>query len=289
MLARIRRASPATSGRSTGRATSPTGPRQDRRAHHRRSRARPQRASIPTCSISGKAWLEWTGLPFVFAAWGAAPTTTCESKMPSFARRTRRRAARSPRPSRSEHAPAAIDQVTRPRLPHRSHSLRFRRRREARGSSSSSAKSAEAGLLPAFDVRFTGEPSANAGQRRHVARARGLGRAIVGRRGDAARQRGLALRARARGRRRAQEEAPEGRRHVHRRSQRQLHERLHHELPLLRLLPAGRPPRGYVLSREVLGQKLQEVVDAGGVQILLQGGLNPELPHRAGTRISSAG
>jgi cyclic dehypoxanthinyl futalosine synthase len=32
-----------------------------------------------------------------------------------------------------------------------------------------------------------------------------------------------------------------------------------------------------VLSREVLGQKLQEVVDAGGVQILLQGGLNPEL------------
>ncbi len=35
---------------------------------------------------------------------------------------------------------------------------------------------------------------------------------------------------------------------------------------------------GYVLSREVLGAKLQEVVDAGGVQILLQGGLNPELP-----------
>jgi cyclic dehypoxanthinyl futalosine synthase len=34
---------------------------------------------------------------------------------------------------------------------------------------------------------------------------------------------------------------------------------------------------GYVLSREVLGKKLQEVVDAGGVQILLQGGLNPEL------------
>jgi cyclic dehypoxanthinyl futalosine synthase len=34
---------------------------------------------------------------------------------------------------------------------------------------------------------------------------------------------------------------------------------------------------GYVLSREVLREKLQEVVDAGGVQILLQGGLNPEL------------
>jgi cyclic dehypoxanthinyl futalosine synthase len=40
--------------------------------------------------------------------------------------------------------------------------------------------------------------------------------------------------------------------------------------------PVGHP-EGYVLSREVLGQKLQEVKDAGGVQILLQGGLNPEL------------
>jgi cyclic dehypoxanthinyl futalosine synthase len=33
----------------------------------------------------------------------------------------------------------------------------------------------------------------------------------------------------------------------------------------------------YVLSRETLGKKLQEVKDAGGVQILLQGGLHPEL------------
>ncbi len=40
--------------------------------------------------------------------------------------------------------------------------------------------------------------------------------------------------------------------------------------------PVGHP-EGYVLTREVLGQKLQEVKDAGGVQILLQGGLNPDL------------
>jgi cyclic dehypoxanthinyl futalosine synthase len=43
-----------------------------------------------------------------------------------------------------------------------------------------------------------------------------------------------------------------------------------------------RPPTnktdGYVLSREELTQKLQETVDLGGVQILLQGGLNPKLP-----------
>ena len=40
--------------------------------------------------------------------------------------------------------------------------------------------------------------------------------------------------------------------------------------------PLGHP-EGYVLSREQLSTKLQEVVDAGGVQILLQGGLHPEL------------
>ena len=43
-----------------------------------------------------------------------------------------------------------------------------------------------------------------------------------------------------------------------------------------------RPPtnktEGYVLSREELTQKFQETVDLGGVQILLQGGLNPKLP-----------
>jgi cyclic dehypoxanthinyl futalosine synthase len=43
-----------------------------------------------------------------------------------------------------------------------------------------------------------------------------------------------------------------------------------------------RPPthktEGYVLSREELSKKFQETVDLGGVQILLQGGLNPNLP-----------
>ena len=43
-----------------------------------------------------------------------------------------------------------------------------------------------------------------------------------------------------------------------------------------------RPPtnqtEGYTLSREVLARKFQETVDLGGVQILLQGGLNPNLP-----------
>jgi cyclic dehypoxanthinyl futalosine synthase len=40
--------------------------------------------------------------------------------------------------------------------------------------------------------------------------------------------------------------------------------------------PLGHP-EAWVLPRETLAKKLQEVVDAGGVQILLQGGLHPEL------------
>lgn len=40
--------------------------------------------------------------------------------------------------------------------------------------------------------------------------------------------------------------------------------------------PLGHP-ESYVLSRPTLATKLREVVDAGGVQILLQGGLHPEL------------
>ncbi|HMC69780.1 MAG TPA: radical SAM protein, partial [Mycobacteriales bacterium] len=39
----------------------------------------------------------------------------------------------------------------------------------------------------------------------------------------------------------------------------------------------GDTDEGYVLSREQLGRKIQETVDAGGHQILLQGGLNPDL------------
>jgi cyclic dehypoxanthinyl futalosine synthase len=39
----------------------------------------------------------------------------------------------------------------------------------------------------------------------------------------------------------------------------------------------GDTVEGYVLSRQVLEQKIQETLDAGGFQILLQGGLNPDL------------
>ena len=37
-------------------------------------------------------------------------------------------------------------------------------------------------------------------------------------------------------------------------------------------------PKGYVLSREELFQKIEETLALGGIQILLQGGLHPDLP-----------
>ncbi|HEX4132406.1 MAG TPA: cyclic dehypoxanthinyl futalosine synthase [Pirellulales bacterium] len=39
-----------------------------------------------------------------------------------------------------------------------------------------------------------------------------------------------------------------------------------------------RSPEGYVLPRDVILQKIQETVDLGGDQILMQGGMNPSLP-----------
>ncbi|PRQ07205.1 cyclic dehypoxanthinyl futalosine synthase [Enhygromyxa salina] len=41
--------------------------------------------------------------------------------------------------------------------------------------------------------------------------------------------------------------------------------------------PTDKTGRGYVLSREQLAQKFSETEQLGGIQILLQGGLNPEL------------
>jgi cyclic dehypoxanthinyl futalosine synthase len=37
-------------------------------------------------------------------------------------------------------------------------------------------------------------------------------------------------------------------------------------------------PEGYVLERETIYQKIQETIELGGDQILMQGGMNPELP-----------
>ena len=48
-------------------------------------------------------------------------------------------------------------------------------------------------------------------------------------------------------------------------------------LSFLRFYRAPGRPGGYTLSKEELAAKIDETVAAGGIQILLQGGLNPEL------------
>ena len=63
--------------------------------------------------------------------------------------------------------------------------------------------------------------------------------------------------------------------HVQHRPQHQLHERLHGGVRLLRVLSHAEVAEGYVLERDELYQKIQETVDLGGDQILMQGGLHP--------------
>ena len=71
--------------------------------------------------------------------------------------------------------------------------------------------------------------------------------------------------------------APRAVPHLQRRSKHQLHERLHERLPLLRVLaPAWRRGRLRAL-RDELYCKIEETIGLGGDQILLQGGLHPEL------------
>jgi cyclic dehypoxanthinyl futalosine synthase len=47
---------------------------------------------------------------------------------------------------------------------------------------------------------------------------------------------------------------------------------------LLRVLPSGRVAEGYVLGFDELFRKIDETIAVGGVQLLLQGGHNPDLP-----------
>jgi cyclic dehypoxanthinyl futalosine synthase len=47
---------------------------------------------------------------------------------------------------------------------------------------------------------------------------------------------------------------------------------------LLRVLPPVGSPDGYVLGFDELFRKIDETIAVGGVQLLLQGGHNPDLP-----------
>jgi cyclic dehypoxanthinyl futalosine synthase len=227
----------------------------------------------------GLAWWELTGLPFVFAAWcGRAGAVTpddeklfLDAKIDGLERR-------------GEIAEAYAKESGLPAASLRSY-LRDAMRydlgdEERRGLERFYADGARAGLLPPTDVRFYDD------DRRTTVAAASLdtllGRAADGERLSAAEGErlladaslfdlGLAA------------DAVRQRKHPHGVVTYIVDRNVNYTnvcTTSCRFCAFYRPlghPEGYVLSREVLGKKLKEVVDAGGVQILLQGGLHPEL------------
>lgn len=228
----------------------------------------------------GQAWLEWTGLPFVFAAWVGRPGALSaederlliDAKNAGIARRDAiadEYAAREGRPA------ASIRSYLRDALRHEFGD------EERRGLERFYDEAARAGLLPKATVRFYDE------DRRTTPRKPALD-ALLARAAEGERLSG------AEGERLLAEagmfdlglaaDAVRRRKHPHDVVTYIVDRNVNYTnvcTTSCRFCAFYRPvghPEGYVLSREVLGKKLQEVVDAGGVQILLQGGLNPELP-----------
>jgi putative MATE family efflux protein len=66
--------------------------------------------------------------------------------------------------------------------------------------------------------------------------------------------------------------------HLHHRPQHQLHQRLQRQVHVLRLPARCDDHDAYTLSYEQIHEKIAELVAIGGTQILMQGGMNPDLP-----------
>jgi cyclic dehypoxanthinyl futalosine synthase len=243
----------------------------------------------------GQAWMEWTGLPFVFAAWCGRPGALdaederilIAAKRAGIARRDAiadEYAARTDRPASSMRA-YLKDAIH--------HDFGDE---ERRGLTRFFTEAASAGLLPKAEVRFFDDaPSGSTAARAAPAAAHTtrvarepsldllLARAADGERLSAAEGERLLAEAGMFDLGLAADKVRQ-RKHPHGVVTYIVDRNVNYTnvcTTSCRFCAFYRPvghPEGYVLSREVLGQKLQEVVDAGGVQILLQGGLNPELP-----------
>ncbi len=226
----------------------------------------------------GQAWFEWTGLPFVFAAWGARTSTEVH---PGDAQALRDALAEGladrPGIAAGHASKGGIDQVTAHAYLTEAIHYAFGDD-ERRGLELFLEKAARAGLLPPFDVRFAGEDRTTLVSVDSLLERAAAGERLSG--GDAMRLAneaslfdiGLAA------------DAVRKKKHAEGVVTYIVDRNVNYTnvcTTSCRFCAFYRPvghPEGYVLSREVLGQKLKEVVDAGGVQILLQGGLNPDLP-----------
>jgi cyclic dehypoxanthinyl futalosine synthase len=233
----------------------------------------------------GAAWLDWTGLPFVFAAWFGRPGALSAQGESLLVQ-----AARDGLAARDAIADAHAARSGLPASSLRSYlreSIRYELGEdERRGLERFYAEGAAAKLLPEARVRFFDDPP-HAGASSSAASGSAtfdtlLGRAADGERLSAAEgerllaegslvELGLAA------------DAVRKRRHPQGVVTYIVDRNVNYTnvcTTSCRFCAFYRPvghAEGYVLSREVLGKKLQEVVDAGGVQILLQGGLNPDL------------
>lgn len=222
-------------------------------------------------------WFEWTGLPFVFAAWFARPDAVSRDQEDLFRIAKQKGLARTDAIA-AEHAARSGLSVESLRS-YLTESIRYDLGdEELAGLERFWSEAARAGLLPAASPSFE-EP--------RVSPARPTLDSILSRAADGERlaasdgerllhegslfELGLAA------------DAVRRRKHPHGVVTYIVDRNINYTnvcTTSCRFCAFYRPvghAEGYVLSREVLGKKLQEVKDAGGVQILLQGGLNPEL------------
>jgi cyclic dehypoxanthinyl futalosine synthase len=227
----------------------------------------------------GQAWQDLTGLPFVFAAWCGRPgaVSADDERLLEAAKRRgldRRDALADEHAARTRLPPASLRAYLRSAIHYDLGD------EERRGLERFFDEAARAGLLPRAQVRFFDD------DRRKAATPQGLdmllSRAADGERLSAAEGERLAADASLFDLGLAADSVRR-RKHPHDVVTYIVDRNVNYTnvcTTSCRFCAFYRPPghpEGYVLSREQLGSKLQEVVDAGGVQILLQGGLNPDL------------
>jgi len=226
-------------------------------------------------------WLEWTGLPFVFAAWFARAGTMDAASEDIFRVAKQRGLARVDAIAHEHASRSGLDEAS--LRAYLTESIRFDLGdEELLGLERFWAEAAKAGLLPRAEARFEDRDTTRLATAARPSLDTLLGRAADGERMSAAEgarllregsffELGLAA------------DAVRRRKHPHGVVTYIVDRNVNYTnvcTTSCRFCAFYRPvghPEGYVLSRDVLGKKLQEVVDAGGVQILLQGGLNPEL------------
>jgi len=219
----------------------------------------------------GEAWTTLTGLPFVYAFWAGRPGVLDAAQRENAAGCPRRRRGAAGRDcrgllSRSPERQAVAARYLRIIL------STILERMSAPGSKLFFRYAAEAGVVPAAGplnfYQWTIEALA--------------GKVRAGGRVDAP-KRSSSI---AAPRRRSSASSPTAFapastpacRDLHHRPERELHEHLRRQVQLLRVLSSGRSSEGYVLGFDELFRKIDETIAVGGVQLLLQGGHNPDLP-----------